>query len=661
LKAGDPTTALRQPESIVITEAIAKKYFGNEDAIGKVIRMNHKDDFTVTGILPALPENSHLQFSCLIPMTFLARTERDLKEYIWDNFNFYTYVYLDDKTASSPESLTALAKKFRGIYQKNEPNLKVHFALQPLEDIHLKSDFMADLPGHGNIQYVYIFTIVGIFILAVACINFMNLATARSARRAKEVGMRKVSGAVRFQLVKQFLAESSLIAFLSLALALAIAFAALPAFNELSGKNLDISFLNWKLVASLLGITFITGLVAGSYPAFFLSSFVPAAVLKGNLKAGAKTSAFRNVMVVIQFTVSIALLVGTMIVYNQLQFIKNKNIGFDKENLIYSWMTGDLWNKYQALRTSLDQNSMTTDFAFVNDLPTNINNNTIGVEWPGKDPNTQPLFSNTAFDDNALGILNLTLLNGRNFSRDIASDTANYLVNETALETMNMTVEDAVGKTITMWDTKGTIIGVVKDFNFVPLQKAIAPLIIRYNRWGGVALVRTKPQQIESSISEMEKIFKSLNPEYPFSYNFVDQNFENMYKSEQRLSSLFTIFAGLAIFISCLGLYGLSAFLAERRTKEIGVRKVLGASVFSVVYLLSKTFTLPIIIAMLIATPLSWYAMTEWLSGFAYHIDISWTVFAIAFVISLFIAWATVSFESLKAAMADPAKSLRDE
>jgi hypothetical protein len=236
------------------------------------------------------------------------------------------------------------------------------------------------------------------------------------------------------------------------------------------------------------------------------------------------------------------------------------------------------------------------------------------------------------------------LLNGRNFSRDIASDTANYLVNETALETMNMTVEDAVGKTITMWDTKGTIIGVVKDFNFVPLQKAIAPLIIRYNRWGGVALVRTKPQQIESSISEMEKIFKSLNPEYPFSYNFVDQNFENMYKSEQRL-----------------GLYGLSAFLAERRTKEIGVRKVLGASVFSVVYLLSKTFTLPIIIAMLIATPLSWYAMTEWLSGFAYHIDISWTVFAIAFVISLFIAWATVSFESLKAAMADPAKSLRDE
>jgi putative ABC transport system permease protein len=661
LKAGDAKTALLQPESIVITEAMAKKYFGDEDALGKVIRKNHKDDFTVTGVLANIPENSSLQFDFLIPMTFLARTERDLKENIWDNFNFYTYVQLDEKTASSPEAIITMTRKFKDIYKANEPGLKVQFDLQPIEKIHLYSNFLADFPGQGNIQYVYIFSVVGIFILAVACINFMNLATARSARRAKEVGLRKVAGAVRFQLIRQFLAESSLIALISLLLALAIVLATLPAFNQLAGKNLGISFVNLEMVLSLISITFITGLLAGSYPAFFLSSFVPATVLKGNLKSGAKSATFRNVMVVVQFTVSIALLVGTTVIYNQLQYIKNKNIGFDKENLIYAPMTGDLWNKYQILRTSLEQNSMTSEFAVVSDLPTSISNSTIGVQWEGKDPDAQPLFSNMAMDDNALKLFNFTLLDGRNFSKDIASDSVNLILNEAAVKTMNMTVSDAVGKPVTFWGNKGTIIGVVKNFNFQPLQKSIEPLILRYNRWGGIAVVRTKPQQVESTLKELENIFKTLNPEFPFSYNFVDQELDKMYKAEQRLGNLFTIFAGLAIFISCLGLYGLSAFLAERRTKEIGVRKVLGASVAHVVYLLSKTFTRPILLAMLIATPLSWYAMNEWLSSFAYHVTISWTIFLMAFLISLGIAWLTVSFESIKAAIADPAKSLRDE
>ena len=658
---GDAATALQKPEGIVITERMVKKYFGDADALGKTIRKNHKDDFIVTGVVANVPENSHLQFDFVQPMSFFARTERDLKENVWDNFNFYTYVELQDNVEATPATLTKLSDQFKKIYKAHESKLKVDFHLQPLTEIHLYSDLLADLPGGGDIQYVYIFIIVGVFILAVACINFMNLATARSARRAKEVGLRKVAGALRFQLIRQFLAESSLIAFIALLLAMLIVIATLPAFNDLAGKNLSINFLNIKLVLSLAGITLITGLLAGSYPALFLSGFVPAKVLKGNLKSGAASSVFRNTMVVVQFTVSITLLVGTTVIYNQLQFIRTRNLGFDKENLIYTSMTGELWNKYQTFRSSLEQNSLTNNFAFVSDIPTNISNATIGVEWPGKSPDAQPLFSNTAIDEHFIDVFHLTMLNGRGFSKEFRADTANLILNEKAVATMGMDVATAVGKTITFWDKKGIIVGVVKDFNFKPVQKPIEPLILRLNTWGGVAVVRAKAGQTEATIKALEKIVKELNPEYPFSYNFVDQEIDNQYKAEQRLGSLFTVFAVLAIFISCLGLYGLSAFLAERRTKEIGVRKVLGASDFHVVYLLSKTFTKPILIATLFAIPLAWFGMSRWLEGFAYHVDIHWSIFVFAFLSSLFIAWLTVSYESIKAAIANPAESLRSE
>jgi putative ABC transport system permease protein len=661
LKEGDPRTALLQPEGIVITEAMAKKYFGEGEAMGKSIRKNHKDDFTVTGVLENMPENSHLQFDFIQPMSFLARTERDLKENIWDNFNFFTFIELDEKADKSEESVAGLAKKITGIYKKNEPNLKVDLHLQPLSKIHLHSSFIADVQGNGDIQYVYTFILVAIFILVVACINFMNLATARSARRAKEVGLRKVAGALRFQLIRQFLAESSLIAFIALLLSIIIVSAVLPAFNDLAGKNLTIDYFNIKQVSWVLAITAITGVLAGSYPALFLSGFIPVKVLKGNLKAGAAGSFFRNTMVIVQFAVSITLLVGTAVIYDQMGFIRNRNLGFDKENLIYSRMTGDLWKKYQTLRSSLEQNSLTSDFCFASNLPTNLTNGTVGVEWDGKDKDFQPLFVTIAIDENFIDVLNLELLTGRTFSKDFKADTASFLVNEKALQTMNMDVATAVGKSLSLWGTKGTIVGVVKDFNFKPVQKPIEPLILRLNTWGEIAVIRAKPGQVEATVKEMENIFKTLNPEYPFTYNFVDEDLDNLYKAESRLSSLFTIFAGLAIFISCLGLYGLSAFLAERRTKEIGVRKVLGASVSHLVYLLSKTFTVPVFVAMIVATPLSWYIMNQWLEGFAYHVEIRWTVFLMAFMVSLIIALITVSFESIKAAFANPAKSLRDE
>jgi putative ABC transport system permease protein len=660
-KQGDMRTALNKPESVVITESIAKKYFGTVDVLGKVIRKNHAEDFEVTGVLEDLPVNSHLQFDFVHPMSFLARTNNDLKNNVWDNFSFYTYIELDHNTKATPEGLLALETKFDEIYGKHEKNLKVGFHLQPITSIHLHSNYLAELAGNGNVQYVYIFIVVGIFILAVACINFMNLATARSARRAKEVGLRKVAGAVRFQLIRQFLAESSVIAFISLGVAIILVSASLPAFNNLAGKQLAFDFLSPKLLLSIVGITLLTGMLAGSYPALFLSGFIPAKVLKGNIKAGAGSSLFRNTMVVIQFSVSMMLLIGTAVIYNQLQFIRDKNLGFDKENLIYAQMTGELWKKYETLRTTLEQNSLTAKSTIVSDLPTNLVNGTVGVEWEGKDPDSQPLFSNLHVDEHFLDVFGVTLLAGRGFSKEFKADTVNMIMNERALKTMNMDVATAVGKPVTMWGQKGTIIGVVKDFNFKPIQAPIDPLILRLNTWGGQAVVRAQSGKTEATIKEMETIFKTLNPEYPFSYNFVDEDLEKLYQAEHRLRNLFTVFVGLAIFISCLGLYGLSAFLAERRTKEIGVRKVLGASVFNVVYLLSKTFTVPVLVAMVIAGPLSWYAMNQWLAGFAFHVEIHWSIFVMAFVVSLLIAWLTVSYESFKAAVANPSKSLRDE
>jgi putative ABC transport system permease protein len=660
LVAGNPATALQKPESILITEAMAKKYFGEANALGKTIRRNHKIDFTVTGILANVPENSHLKFDFVIPIAIIGRDNDDFKNNIWDNFNYSTYVKVH-KSALAPVELKKLEDRFLKIYKAHEPRLKVGFELQPITRIHLHSEFIADVPGHGNIQYVYIFIVVAVFILVVACINFMNLATARSARRAKEVGLRKVAGALRFQLIRQFLAESSFIAILALALAIIIVATVLPAFNDLAEKNLRLNINNTKIVIGLLSITIVTGLLAGSYPALFLSGFAPVKVLKGSLRSGAASSLFRNVMVVTQFSVSIILLVGTAIIYSQLKFIQSKNLGFDKENLIYAPMTGELWNKYQVLKNSLEQNQLTSKYTVVSDLPTNISNGTVNVKWEGKDPDTQPLFPHIAVDENFIDVFGITLLSGRGFSKEFRADTSNYVLNEKALSVMGMDVSTAVGQKLSLWDKQGTIIGVVKDFNFKPIQKSIEPLILRLNTFGGFAVVRSKPGQIAATSEAMEKVFKELNPEYPFSYNFFDQEVANQYKAEQQLSKLFTVFASLAIFISCLGLYGLSAFLAERRTKEIGVRKVLGASDFHVVYLLSKTFTKPIVLAMVIASPIAWFVMDRWLQGFAYHVTIHWGIFVVAFVAAITIAWLTVSYESIRATLINPAESLRNE
>jgi predicted permease len=661
LLKGNRNTALQNPDGILITKNMAKKYFGNEDAIGKIIRKNNHENLIVTGVLANPLSNSHLQFDFILPMSSIESTEDDLKNKSWGNFNFYTYIQLNKSFNANTKNLANLNNRIKEIYKTHISQLKVDFHLQPLTSIHLHSDLQIDLPGKGNIQYVNIFFIVALFILLVACINFMNLSTARSERRAKEVGLRKVVGASRTQLMMQFLGESLIISFLSLVIAVGIVWSLLPAFNHLADKNLSFSLLNGKLVLMLIGIALFTGVISGLYPALFLSGFKPINILKGKLKIGGGNLLFRNGLVVTQFAVSIILLVGTAVVYQQLNFIKNKNLGFDKSNLLYMRMHGDLWGKQEALKADLKQNSYTQDFSIISNLPTALTTGNIDVQWEGKDPNSQVIVPSMDVDENFIQTFQMKILAGRGFSESFKGDSSNYILNETAMHLMGMNLNNAVGKSISFGGTKGTVIGVVKDFNFKPLQYAIDPLVLRLNNWGGYVVVRSQPGNTEATINALGKISHELNPAYPFAYNFLDNDLNNLYKGEQKMGNIFNLFAILAIFISCLGLYGLSAFMSEQRTKEIGVRKVLGASVFSIVYLLSGKFTRLIVIAMVIALPLSWWAINAWLKSFAYRINISWIIFFGACGTALLVALLTVSYESVKAAVANPVNSLRSE
>lgn len=663
LVKGNPATALMQPDAVLITENMAKKYFGTTNALGKILKQDNQKNVVVTGVLKNIPTNSHLQFDFIMPLSAVANQWNDLKGPTWDNFNFYSYIQLDDKFKATPASIAGLSSQFNKIYKEhvNESNLKINFHLQALTDIHLHSNYQVDLPGHGNIQYVKIFFIVALFILAVACINFMNLSTARSARRAKEVGLRKVVGAGRRQLIGQFLGESILISFLALLIAVLLVWLLLPVFNSLAGKTLSISFIDGKIITILLCIALGTGLISGSYPALFLSGFRPVKVLKGNMKTMGGNLLFRNSLVVVQFVVSIVLLAGTAVVFKQLNYIKSMNLGFERSNLLYMPMSGEIWNKQQSFRAELKQNPLTADFTIMNDLPTNLESGTVNVQWEGKDPKSQVVFPTLQVSESFFKVFQMKMVSGRAFSEEFRADSANFIINEKAAQVMGFTPDNAVGKPMSMWDNKGTIVGVVKNFNYKPIQTPIEPMIIMLNRWGGTAVIRTQPGKTEATISAMEKIGKQLNPAYPFSYGFLDQDLANLYKGEQQMGKLFNIFAVLAIFISCLGLYGLSAFMAEQRTKEIGVRKVLGASVFNVVYLLSTGFTKLILIAVVIAIPLAWFAINSWLKGFAYRVNADWIIFLVASLSALIIAWITVSYESIKAAVVNPVKALRTE
>jgi putative ABC transport system permease protein len=661
LVEGDRATALKQINSILITRAMATKYFGSEDPLGKILRKNNQEDLIVTGVLADIPANSDLQFDFLLPMTSLARTDNDLKNNIWNNFNFWVYIQLDKNFDPSADNLAKLETNIDQIFHKHSPGTKASFFLQPLTKIHLATSIQADMPGHGNAQYVGIFFIIAVLILVVACINFMNLATARSARRAKEIGLRKVVGAVRGQLVLQFLSESIMISFLSLLFALVLVHFFLPVFNLLANRRLTLDFSDVRLWLSLVGIAILTGLVSGSYPALFLSGFNPVKVLKGNVRSMGGNLLFRNSLVVVQFTVSIVLLVGTVVIYKQLTFIKDRNPGFEKANLLYVPINGDMSNKQRALKAELSRDPLTSDFTVTSDLPTSLGNWTFSVDWSGKDPHSQQSFPVMAVDENFVHTFRMEIAAGRSFSNTFVSDSNGFMINEKMAKNMGLTATAAVGKTLSLWGNKGTIVGVVKDFNFKPVQSSIEPLVMYFERGGYMAVIRTMPGKTAATIRTLAKINEQLNPAYPFKFEFLDKDLADLYKSEQQMGKIFNLFALLGVFISCLGLYGLSAFMAEQRTKEIGVRKVLGASVRDLVYLLSSGITKLIIVSIVIAIPVSWYAVNSWLAGFAYHITVGWLVFFLASFAALSIAWLTVSYESIKAAIVNPIKSLRTD
>ncbi|GAA4432623.1 ABC transporter permease [Ravibacter arvi] len=661
LLSGNKATVLKDPGAILITEEMAVKYFGTGNAIGKTIRIDNKENFIVEGILANTPPNSHLQFDCLIPMQTLARTNVDLQKNLWGNFNFYTYLELDEKTSASVPARQQLIRQIFSIFKRHGQTIKIDFELQPLTDIHLHSHFQLDVPGHGNIQYVNIFFVVAIFILVVACINFMNLATARSERRAREVGLRKVVGANRYQLVLQFLGESLLFSFFSLMISIGIVFLLLPVFKMLTEKNLTIHSMDGNLLLSLLGIAVLTGLFSGSYPALFLSGFAPVKVLKGKLRVAGGNLLFRNALVVIQFVVAILLLVGTAVVYKQLNFMKNQNLGFDQSNLLYMPMNGDLWGKQHALKSVLGQNQLTENFTVISDRPSAVESGTVDVVWDGQISRNQVVFPSLDVDENFVSVFKTQVLAGRSFDKAFPGDSSSYMINEKAMEVMGMNLRNAVGKSMSLGGKKGTIIGVIKDFHFKSLQYAMEPLILRPNTWGGVVIVRTAPGNNEETIKALEAINQQLNPAFPFRFGFLDKDLDNLYRSEQQMGNIFYLFAGLAIFISCLGLYGLSAFMAEQRTKEIGVRKVLGLTVAGVVGLLSWDFLKPILMAIVIASPIAWYSMNNWLQGFAYQTPFEWWIIALTGMLATAIALVTVSFQSIKAALMSPVKSLRSE
>lgn len=665
LVAGDKTSALQRPDGIVITAHIAKKYFNNENPIGKILKIDHTQQVTVTGVLKDIPNNSHLQFDHVLPLTFLNKDHFLYPNDDWGHFIYYSYLRFQPLHSIMNTELNTLEQHINEIYREHVEGtlLKTTYQLQPLKDIHLHSqNLQVELAGRGNYQYVNTLFFVAIFILVVACINFMNLATARSTRRAKEVGLRKVIGANRRQLIFQFLGEALMIAYFSFALAIGLVWISLPLFNSLANTTLDAAFFNPTFFFSALGIATLTGFVAGIYPAIYLSGFIPIKVLKGVFSgSGSGNLVFRNTLVVIQFVVSIALLVGTLLAYQQLNYLKNRNLGFDKSGLVYVPMVGDIWGQQHAYRNALRDNPLTANFSVTDDVPTNLRSGTIDYHFEGKDPNSSLILPTMDVDEHFLDVFDMQLIAGRSFSHQFGNDSSNYVVNETLVNHMGLSPQEAIGKPFMLWDKKGTIIGVVKDFNFKPASQVIEPIVLKYNDWGGMVVIKAPTNQLEATLKALEQINTKLNPNFPFSYGFVDRDLERLYLAEQRLSNLFNFFALLAIFVSCLGLYGLSSYIAERRAKEIGIRKILGSSSLSIFYLLSKNFLALVAIAICIALPFSWYAGKTWLASFAYRIDIHWNILILAAGIATLTAMVTTSYQAWKSARANPVNSLRDE
>ncbi len=654
LTKGVRTKALNDPMSLVISQKTAEKYFGTEDPIGKILTVNNRFEFLVTGIFQDVPQNSTFRFNVLISYLFMEKMGYTRDN--WRDNNTPTYIKLRERAPVS--QVTAKVQNLNAKY-KNVEDLT--FSLMPLKRIHLYNRSGFDTGPRAS-QFVYIFSVIALFVLLIACINFMNLSTARSAKRAKEVGIRKVVGAVRTEIVRQFYGESLMFTLIALVLALVIVIAVLPLFNAVAGKSLSLNLISaWQLLIGLVGVALITGWISGSYPALFLGSFQPVSTLKGKLKFGPKKALFRRVLVVVQFSLSISLIIGTGVVFDQLSFLRSKKLGYEKEHTIYIPLRGEKISLYPQLKSELERHPGLLGVSGAEHRPSMINSNTDGSVWEGKDPELSVSTYFTRVDYDFLKTMDIELEEGRRFSREFATDAESaFIINQELARVMGF--DSAVDKSFSLWGQKGRVIGVVKDFHFLSLKKNMEPLVIMLRPQSiGFMLIRLDSSDIPASLAAIEKTWKRVVPNFPFEFHFLNEDFDALYRSEERMGDILKYFAGLAVFIACLGLLGLASFAAEQRTKEIGVRKVLGASSRQITWLIYKEFITLLLIANAAAWPVSYLVMRGWLQDFAYRTGINAAIFVLAALTAVGCAFLTVSYQALKASQANPINALRYE
>lgn len=663
LLKGNPATVLREPGSIVLTASAAKKYFGKDDPVGKVMEFNKRLQLKVTGIAADVPVNSHLNFDMIVPISNL-RTSPWFSQ--WPVNGLFVYVQLNP--ATDPHKLISLFPQFMDKYMGKfyaENGFKMGLTLRPLRDIYFESSTPFDNVKHGNKKTVYIFMCIAALILIIACINFVNLATARATDRSKEVGLRKVLGAVRRQLTGQFIMESILFAAIACILAILLLQVLMPSYNQLLGYKLP-SFWNnsWVYLFSA-GVILVVGVLAGSYPALLLSSFSPIESLKGKLKVGKKGSFFRKTLVVIQFGISVLLIISVTVILSQMHYVKDKDLGFNKEQSMIIRLDNNAIRE-QAIRfkNELQQSPSVQSVSLMTGEPGGFHD-FYSFEAEGR-PNEKLVFNTEFADFEYAKTLVLKIIAGRDFSSQFPTDTVqSVIINRLAASKLGYTPEQAIGKwirNINKDSAHRTIIGVVEDYHYASLKDPIGPLVIAPNADDRrLALIKLKTNHLPEAIKEIKTIYESAASSYPFEYDFLDERFNQLYKSEARQESIVGIFSAIAIFIACMGLFGLAAFTAVKRTKEIGVRKVLGSSIPNIVMLLSKDLLKPVLLGTLVAVPAGYYVMNKWLQGFAYRIGMHWWMFVAAAMVAVMIALITVSFQAVKAAIANPVKSLRTE
>ncbi len=657
LLTGNAAQVLDDPRSIVISQSTAKALFGDADPINQVVRVDNAHELKVTGVLKDVPANSSFELDFIMPWKFREQVNEWVRRETtnWGNYSFQVFVELND-----PKNHASVENRVRMMLQEHgEKDTKPEFFLYPMLRWRLYSSFENGVETGGMSDYVQMFTIIAVFIIVIACINFMNLATARSERRAREVGIRKSVGSRRYELITQFMGESIFISFLAFAVAILLAQLLLPYYNDLVQKKLAIDYLSSEFWLFSLGTILITGIVAGSYPAFYLSSFQPVKVLKGKVTVGKNASTPRKVLVTLQFGFSILLIIGTIVIYQQIQLVKGRQLGYDQENLIATDFTSEVKQNYKAIKSELLNSGVVESVTRANSEITDINSNNF-LGWPGKPEDLRVIFTTIVAEYDYTKTMGIKILEGRDFSEDFKSDTAAILVNKAGIDLMNL--KDPIGTELPLWGRNRKLIGVLDNVLMGSPFQPVKPLFVILDDWGGSVSIRLKKtKDLQASIATVKNIFEKYSPAYPFEYRFADVEFQKKFTTINLTSTLASLFATLTIVITGLGLFGLASFTAEQRTKEIGIRKVLGASVPSLVGLMSKDFSRLVIISFVLSSPLAWWLLNKYLERYTIRTEIGWWVFPLTGLIALLFAIAIVSTQALRAAHANPSQSLRSE